>query len=145
MTDNIFMTRDRNYSWGTARVLQDRHSSKWGQLSVMTRLHPGAGAIMSWGLDCSPQVMAAIITPREPWRTKSGIMVNWAPGPVEHTCDRSCSCIPFVPCPNPLSIWSMSVSWRWLKTGWSVDSALPLGSWLLTSFLCLHHASLFGG
>jgi hypothetical protein len=36
-----------------------------GQLPIIMRLHPGAGVIISWKPDCSPQVMTAVITSPE--------------------------------------------------------------------------------
>jgi hypothetical protein len=40
------------------------------KLPTMMRLHPGAGIIMSWEPDCSPQVMTVIITSPEPSKNK---------------------------------------------------------------------------
>jgi hypothetical protein len=43
------------------------------------RLQLQAGVIMSWELDCSPELMKMITTSPDPRRTRTEIMVNQAP------------------------------------------------------------------
>jgi hypothetical protein len=52
----------------------------------MTRLQPGAGAIISWGPDCSPRVMTAITASLEPLTEPK--LNNEQPG---HTLSRTAS------------------------------------------------------
>jgi hypothetical protein len=77
--------------------LQDRHPSKWGQWPIIVRLHPGAGAVISWEPDGSPQWM--IVMP-------SSLESLWDPldrdsNQLDHTCDWDCLTMhTFVPCPQ---------------------------------------------
>jgi hypothetical protein len=80
------------------------------------RLHPGAGAIISWEPDRSPQVMTAVTSSLEPLWEPS----DWDNGQPEHTCAWDCLCYL---CPLPqalvyLNLQLTSVPPGWLKTSW---------------------------
>jgi hypothetical protein len=59
------------------------HGSKWGQLPIMMRLHPGTRLIISWEPDCFPQVITVITSSWEPFSEPS----DWDNVQPEHTCD----------------------------------------------------------
>jgi hypothetical protein len=133
-----------------SRALQDNHPSKWGQLPIVMRVHPGAGTIMSWEPDCSPQVMTAITTSLEPSKNKGWDNGQPSPTwPLEHICDWYCLAMHTF-CLLPLILYLklklISGPQRWLKIGWV--PVLPLfmvcPELYNKSFSALHHSSLFG-
>jgi hypothetical protein len=114
----------------------------------MTRLQPGAGVIISWEPDCSPQVMTVIPSSRT--RTNKD-RDNGQPGPtraLEHVYDWNCLTL------HTFVLWflmylkltPMSVPWRWLKMGWVLTLPSPAVSQPCNQspFSALHHVSLFG-
>jgi hypothetical protein len=57
-----------------------------GTITYSDEVHPGAGVIMSWEPDCSPQVITGITTSLEPLQNK-----DWDKGQAGHTCYWDCS------------------------------------------------------
>jgi hypothetical protein len=71
------MTRNQNYLQETSGPYRTDHPPN--ELHLMMRLHPGAEIIISWELDCSPQVMTVATTSSEPSKSKD--FDNDQPGP----------------------------------------------------------------
>jgi hypothetical protein len=96
---------------------------------MMMKLHPGAGIVLPWGPDCSPQVMTAITTSPELCRSRINIIIYH-----QESLTMQTSPLPQFQ-PNTLSV----------PQGWAEMHTLPLSLQDLcpvhtAPFSALHHS-----
>jgi hypothetical protein len=87
------------YDKGT-KLPTSNSESHWTNHLMMMRLYPGAGVIISWKPDCSPQVMTVIITSPEPlaeplveWSLRTLAWPRWPA--VNYAYSNHLLCFPF--------------------------------------------------